>query len=201
MSETFRAILVSRNEDKTQAVRVEEMSEADLMEGDVTVAVEATTVNFKDGLAITGKAPVIRRFPLIPGIDFAGTVLSSGHARWKEGDKVVLNGWGVGETHYGAFAGRARVSGDWLVPLPGTMTPLDAMAIGTAGYTAMLCVMALERHGISPDRGPVVVTGAAGGVGSVAVSILSRLGYHVVASTGRTSEADYLKELGAAEII
>ncbi|MEQ8452180.1 MAG: MDR family oxidoreductase [Nitratireductor sp.] len=201
MSETFRAILVSRNEDKTQAVRVEEMSEADLMEGDVTVAVEATTVNYKDGLAITGKAPVIRRFPLIPGIDFAGTVLSSGHARWKEGDKVVLNGWGVGETHYGAFAGRARVSGDWLVPLPGTMTPLDAMAIGTAGYTAMLCVMALERHGISPDRGPVVVTGAAGGVGSVAVSILSRLGYHVVASTGRTSEADYLKELGAAEII
>jgi acrylyl-CoA reductase (NADPH) len=201
MSETFRAILVSRNEDKTQAVRVEEMSEADLMEGDVTVAVEATTVNYKDGLAITGKAPVIRRFPLIPGIDFAGTVLSSGHARWKEGDKVVLNGWGVGETHYGAFAGRARVSSDWLVPLPGTMTPLDAMAIGTAGYTAMLCVMALERHGISPDRGPVVVTGAAGGVGSVAVSILSRLGYHVVASTGRTSEADYLKELGAAEII
>jgi acrylyl-CoA reductase (NADPH) len=201
MSETFRAILVSRNEDKTQAVRVEEMSEADLMEGDVTVAVEATTVNYKDGLAITGKAPVIRRFPLIPGIDFAGTVLSSGHARWKEGDKVVLNGWGVGETHYGAFAGRARVSGDWLVPLPETMSPLDAMAIGTAGYTAMLCVMALERHGIAPDRGPVVVTGAAGGVGSVAVSILSRLGYHVVASTGRTSEADYLKDLGAAEII
>lgn len=201
MSETFRAILVSRNEDKTQAVRIEEMSEADLMEGDVTVAVEATTVNYKDGLAITGKAPVIRRFPLIPGIDFAGTVLSSGHARWKEGDKVVLNGWGVGETHYGAFAGRARVSGDWLVPLPETMSPLDAMAIGTAGYTAMLCVMALERHGIAPDRGPVVVTGAAGGVGSVAVSILSRLGYHVVASTGRTSEADYLKDLGAAEII
>ncbi|MEQ8296042.1 MAG: MDR family oxidoreductase [Nitratireductor sp.] len=201
MSETFRAILVSRNDDKTQTVRVEEMSEADLMEGDVTVAVEATTVNYKDGLAITGKAPVIRRFPLIPGIDFAGTVLSSGHARWKEGDKVVLNGWGVGETHYGAFAGRARVSGDWLVPLPETMSPLDAMAIGTAGYTAMLCVMALERHGIAPDRGPVVVTGAAGGVGSVAVSILSRLGYHVVASTGRTSEAEYLKELGAAEII
>ena len=201
MSETFRAILVSRNDDKTQTVRVEEMSEADLMEGDVTVAVEATTVNYKDGLAITGKAPVIRRFPLIPGIDFAGTVLSSGHARWKEGDKVVLNGWGVGETHYGAFAGRARVSGDWLVPLPETMSPLDAMAIGTAGYTAMLCVMALERHGIAPDRGPVVVTGAAGGVGSVAVSILSRLGYHVVASTGRTSEADYLKDLGAAEII
>ncbi|WP_127599847.1 MDR family oxidoreductase [Nitratireductor alexandrii] len=201
MSETFRAILVSRNDDKTQTVRVEEMSEADLMEGDVTVAVEATTVNYKDGLAITGKAPVIRRFPLIPGIDFAGTVLSSGHARWKEGDKVVLNGWGVGETHYGAFAGRARVSGDWLVPLPETMSPLDAMAIGTAGYTAMLCVMALERHGISPDRGPVVVTGAAGGVGSVAVSILSRLGYHVVASTGRTSEADYLKGLGAADIL
>lgn len=201
MSETFRAILVSRNDDKSQSVRVDEISEAELMEGDVTVAVEATTVNYKDGLAITGKAPVIRRFPLIPGIDFAGTVLSSGHARWKEGDKVLLNGWGVGETHYGAFAGRARVSGDWLVPLPETMSPLDAMAIGTAGYTAMLCVMALERHGISPDRGPVVVTGAAGGVGSVAVSILSRLGYHVVASTGRTSEEAYLKELGAAEII
>jgi acrylyl-CoA reductase (NADPH) len=177
------------------------MSEADLMEGDVTVAVEATTVNYKDGLAITGKAPVVRRWPMIPGIDFAGTVLSSTHGDWKKGDKVILNGWGVGETHYGAYAGRARVNGDWLVPLPSGMSAKNAMAIGTAGYTAMLCVMALERHGITPDRGPVVVTGAAGGVGSVATSLLARLGYHVVASTGRAEEADYLKSLGAAEII
>jgi acrylyl-CoA reductase (NADPH) len=171
------------------------------MEGDVTIAVEATTVNYKDGLAITGKAPVVRRFPLVPGIDFAGTVTASSNANWKAGDKVVLNGWGVGETHHGGFAERARVKGDWLVPLPEGMSPRDAMAVGTAGYTAMLSVMALERHGITPDRGPVVVTGAAGGVGSVAVSILSKLGYHVVASTGRPAESDYLKELGAAEII
>ena len=165
------------------------------------VASTATTVNYKDGLAITGKAPVVRRWPLIPGIDFSGTVISSTHADWKQGDKVILNGWGVGETHFGAFAKRARVNGDWLVPLPDGMTPHDAMAVGTAGYTAMLCVMALERHGISPDRGPVVVTGAAGGVGSVAISILSKLGYHVIASTGRTSENAYLHDLGAAEII
>ena len=201
MSDTFRAILVSRDENKKQSVGVTEISEDDLMEGDVTVAVEATTVNYKDGLAITGKAPVIRRFPLVPGIDFAGTVLSSSHPDWKFGDKVVLNGWGTGETHHGAFAARARVRGDWLVPLPDGMSVRDAMAVGTAGYTAMLCVMALERHGITPDRGPVVVTGAAGGVGSVAISILSRLGYHVIASTGRTSEHDYLTGLGAAEII
>jgi acrylyl-CoA reductase (NADPH) len=201
MSETFKAILVSRDEDKKQSVAVTEISEDDLMEGDVTVAVEATTVNYKDGLAITGKAPVIRRFPLVPGIDFAGTVLSSSHPEWKKGDKVVLNGWGVGETHHGAYAERARVKGDWLVPLPEGMSARDAMAVGTAGYTAMLCVMALERHGITPDRGPVVVTGAAGGVGSVAISLLSRLGYHVVASTGRTQEEAYLRDLGAAEII
>ena len=201
MPETFKAILVSRDEDKKQSVAVTELTEADLMEGDVTVAVEATTVNYKDGLAITGKAPVVRRWPLVPGIDFAGTVLSSPHPDWKAGDRVILNGWGVGETHYGAYAGRARVKGDWLVPLPQGMSAHDAMAVGTAGYTAMLCVMALERHAITPERGPVVVTGAAGGVGSVAVAILSKLGYHVVASTGRASESAYLTGLGAAEII
>jgi acrylyl-CoA reductase (NADPH) len=199
--ETFRAIVVSRGEDRTQSVAVTELSPADLMEGDVTVAVEATTVNYKDGLAITGLAPVVRRFPLVPGIDFAGTVAQSGHPDWRTGDKVILNGWGVGETHFGAYAGLARVKGDWLVRLPEAMTPSEAMAIGTAGYTAMLCVMALERHGITPRRGPVIVTGAAGGVGSVAISLLSKLGFHVIASTGRTSEEDYLKDLGAAEVI
>ena len=201
MSDTFKAILISRDEDKKQSVSIASLTEDDLMEGDVTVAVEATTVNYKDGLAITGKSPVVRRWPMIPGIDFAGTVLKSDNAEWKPGDKVILNGWGVGEVHYGAFAGRARVKGEWLVPLPEGMSAHDAMAVGTAGYTAMLCVMALERHGITPGRGPVVVTGAAGGVGSVAVSILSKLGYHVVAATGRTEEETYLKELGAAEII
>ncbi|MCV3207437.1 oxidoreductase [Mesorhizobium sp. YC-39] len=201
MSETFKAILVSRDAEKKQSVAVTDLTEADLMEGDVTVAVEATTVNYKDGLAITGKAPVIRRWPLVPGIDFAGTVISSSHADWRKGDKVILNGWGVGETHFGAYAARARVKGDWLVPLPDGMSPHDAMAVGTAGYTAMLCVIALERHGIVPDRGPVVVTGAAGGVGSVAVSILSSLGYHIIASTGRGAESPYLIDLGAAEVI
>lgn len=201
MTETFKAILVSRGEDKTQSVSVADLTEAELMDGDVTVAVEWTTVNYKDGLAITGKAPVVRRFPLVPGIDFAGTVVSSRHAGWKPGDKVILNGWGVGETHFGAYAARARVNGDWLVPLPEGMSGREAMAIGTAGYTAMLSVMALERHGIVPQRGPVVVTGAAGGVGSVAIALLSRLGYHVIASTGRLSESSYLTELGATEII
>jgi acrylyl-CoA reductase (NADPH) len=199
--ETFRAIVVSRGDDKKQSVAVTELSTAELMEGDVTVAVEATTVNYKDGLAITGLAPVIRRFPLVPGIDFAGTVTQSSHPRWREGDKVILNGWGVGETHSGAYAGLARIKGDWLVRLPDGMTPLEAMAIGTAGYTAMLCVMALQRHGLTPQHGPVIVTGAAGGVGSVAISLLSRLGFDVIASTGRTSEEGYLKGLGAAEII
>ena len=155
MSDTFKAILVSRGEDKKQSVETTELTEAELMEGDVTVAVEWTTVNYKDGLAITGKAPVVRRFPLVPGIDFAGTVIASEHPSWKKGDKVILNGWGVGETHFGAYAGRARVKGDWLVPLPDGMSAQEAMAVGTAGYTAMLSVMALERHGISPDRGPV----------------------------------------------
>ncbi len=201
MSGKFKAIIVSRDADKKQSVAIGEMSEDDLMEGDVTVSVEYTTVNYKDGLAITGKAPVVRRFPLVPGIDFAGTVLSSSHPDFGTGDKVILNGWGVGETHHGAYARRARVKGDWLVPLPTGLSERDAMAIGTAGYTAMLSVMALERHGITPDRGPLVVTGAAGGVGTVAISLLSKLGYRVIASTGRTDEADFLKELGAAEII
>lgn len=201
MTDRFKAILISRDEEKRQSVAVTELTEADLMDGDVTVAVEASTMNYKDGLAITGKSPVVRRFPLVPGIDFAGTVLSSSHPDWKAGDKVILNGWGTGETHHGAFAGRSRVKGDWLVPLPAGMSVFDAMSVGTAGYTAMLSVMALERHGITPDRGPIVVTGAAGGVGSVAIAILSKLGYHVIASTGRVSEEAYLKELGAAEII
>ena len=201
MSGTFKAILVSRDADKNQSVAITELSDADLMDGDVTVSVEFTTVNYKDGLAITGKAPVVRRFPLVPGIDFAGTVMTSAHPDFAIGDRVVLNGWGVGETHHGAFARRARVKGDWLVPLPAGLAPRDAMAIGTAGYTAMLAVMALERHGIGPARGPVVVTGAAGGVGSVAISLLSKLGYHVVASTGRPQESDFLSDLGAAEII
>ncbi|MEI9419969.1 oxidoreductase [Mesorhizobium sp. Cs1299R1N1] len=201
MSETFKAILVSRDAEKKQSVAVTDLTDADLMEGDVTIAVEATTVNYKDGLAISGKAPVIRRWPLVPGIDLAGTVISSSNPDWRKGDKAILNGWGVGETHFGAYAGRARVKGDWLVPLPEGMSAHDAMAVGTAGYTAMLCVMALERHGILPDRGPVVVTGAAGGVGSIAVSILSSLGYHVIASTGRNAESPYLINLGAAEVI
>jgi acrylyl-CoA reductase (NADPH) len=201
MTGSFKAILISRDAEKKQSVAVTELSEAELMEGDVTVSVEYTTVNYKDGLAITGKAPVIRRFPLVPGIDFAGTVLTSAHPDFATGDKVVLNGWGVGETHHGAYARRARVSGDWLVPLPPGLSPRDAMAIGTAGYTAMLAVMALERHGITPERGPVIVTGAAGGVGTVAISLLSKLGHHVIAATGRPMESDFLKELGAAEII
>ncbi len=201
MTGTFKAILVSRDETKKQSVAVTRLSEDDLMEGDVTVTIDATTVNYKDGLAVTGLAPVVRRFPLIPGIDFAGTVRDSAHPDWRPGDKVILNGWGTGETHHGAFAEISRVKGDWLVPLPEGMSARDAMAVGTAGYTAMLAVMALERHGIDRDRGPVVVTGAAGGVGSVAIAILSRLGYHVIASTGRVSESDYLIDLGATEII
>jgi len=158
-------------------------------------------VNYKDGLALTGKAPVIRRFPMIPGIDFAGTVESSSHPQWKPGDRVILNGWGAGETHLGGYAEKARVKGDWLVGLPARNSARGAMAIGTAGYTAMLAVMALERQGVAPRHGPVIVTGAAGGVGSVAVTLLAKLGFAVVASTGRPAEADYLKSLGAREII
>jgi acrylyl-CoA reductase (NADPH) len=197
---TFKAIVVDKT-DAGQTVTLRDFDEKDLMDGDVTVAVDWSTVNYKDGLAVTGKAPVVRRFPMIAGVDFAGTVLSSSHASWKPGDKVISNGWGLGETHLGAYAGKARVKGDWLVRLPTTISERDAMAIGTAGYTAMLAVMALERAGITPSRGPVIVTGAAGGVGSVAIAILAKLGYSVIASTGRPSEADYLKGLGASEII
>jgi acrylyl-CoA reductase (NADPH) len=178
-----------------------QFDEAALMDGDVTVAVEYSTVNYKDGLAITGKAPVVRRFPMIPGIDFAGKVEHSSHPGFKPGDSVILNGWGTGETHLGAYGAKSRVKGDWLVPLPAGMTTREAMAIGTAGYTAMLCVLALEKAGLKPADGTIVVTGAAGGVGSVAIAVLSKLGYTVAASTGRASEADYLKSLGASEIV
>jgi acrylyl-CoA reductase (NADPH) len=197
---TFKAIRIDKA-DKGQTVALVDFDDKDLMEGDVTVRVEWSTVNYKDGLALTGKAPVVRRFPMIPGIDLAGTVEASSNPAWKPGDKVILDGFGLGETHLGGYAERARVKGEWLVALPPGMTGRDAMAIGTAGYTAMLCVMALERHEVAPDRGPVVVTGAAGGVGSVAIVLLAQLGYRVIASTGRPQEAPYLTSLGAAEII
>jgi acrylyl-CoA reductase (NADPH) len=196
----FKAIRIDKAE-KGTTVALTQFDEADLMDGDVTVRVEWSTLNYKDGLAVTGKAPVVRRFPMIAGIDFAGTVEQSSHPQWKAGDKVICNGWGMGETHLGAYAEKARVKGDWLVRLPGGMSARDAMAIGTAGYTAMLAVLALEKQGLTPKAGPIVVTGAAGGVGSVAIAVLSKLGYHVIASTGRLSEAGYLKDLGAAEVI
>jgi acrylyl-CoA reductase (NADPH) len=197
---TFKAIVIDKGE-AGQTVRLADFDEKDLMEGDVTVRVEWSTVNYKDGLAITGKGPVVRRFPMIAGVDFAGTVESSSNPSWKAGDRVILNGWGLGETHLGAYAQKARVKGDWLVRLPPSMSARDAMAIGTAGYTAMLAVMALERSGLTPSHSPVVVTGAAGGVGSVAVALLAKLGYAVTASTGRPDEAPYLKGLGATEVI
>jgi acrylyl-CoA reductase (NADPH) len=196
----FKAIRIDKAE-KGTTVALTQFDEAELMEGDVTVRVEWSTLNYKDGLAVTGKAPVVRRFPMIAGIDFAGTVEQSSSPQWKAGDKVICNGWGMGETHLGAYAEKARVKGDWLVRLPEGMSTRQAMAIGTAGYTAMLSVLALERHGLTPGHGPVVVTGAAGGVGSVATAVLSKLGYHVIASTGRVSEAGYLKSLGASEVI
>jgi acrylyl-CoA reductase (NADPH) len=197
---TFKAIRIDKAE-KGTTVALTQFDEAELMEGDVTVRVEWSTLNYKDGLAVTGKAPVVRRFPMIAGIDFAGTVEASSHPQWKPGDKVICDGWGLGETHLGAYAEKARVKGDWLVRLPEGMSARDAMAIGTAGYTAMLSVLALEKYGLTPSDGPIIVTGAAGGVGSVATAILSKLGYRVVASTGRMVEADYLKDLGAAEVI
>jgi acrylyl-CoA reductase (NADPH) len=197
---TFKAIRIDKA-DKGTTAALTQFDEADLMDGDVTVRVEWSTLNYKDGLAVTGKAPVVRRFPMIAGIDFAGTVEQSSHPQWKAGDKVVCTGWGMGETHLGAYAEKARVKGDWLVPLPDGMSARDAMAIGTAGFTAMLAVMALEKQGLSPANGPMVVTGAAGGVGSVAIALLSKLGYHVISSTGRVSETAYLKGLGAAEVI
>ena len=201
MSDTFKAIQISRDEEKKQSVDVIELSNSDLMEGDCLVSVDATTINYKDGLAITGKSPVVRHWPMVPGIDLAGTVISCQSGAFKEGDKVLLNGFGVGEVHWGGFAGRARLNSDWLIALPDGLSAKQAMGVGTAGYTAMLCVMALERYGITPAHGPVIVTGANGGVGTVAIAILSKLGYEVHASTGRPSESGFLKELGASEII
>jgi acrylyl-CoA reductase (NADPH) len=196
----FNAFLLTKN-DAGQSLAWTQLSESDLMDGDVTVRVSHSTINYKDGLALTGKSPVVRRWPMIPGIDFAGTVESSSHPEYKAGDAVILNGWGVGETHLGGYAQVARVKGDWLVPKPAAFTAAQTMAIGTAGYTAMLAVLALEHNGVTPAKGPVLVTGAAGGVGSVAVALLAKLGHHVIASTGRASEADYLKGLGAKEVI
>jgi acrylyl-CoA reductase (NADPH) len=200
MPETFPAYLITKT-DSGQVAELKHITLDELMDGDVTVKVEYSTLNYKDGLALTGKAPVVRRFPLVPGIDFAGRVVSSDHPGFKKGDLVVLNGFGVGEVHSGGYAGMARVKGDWLVALPQAFTPRQAMAVGTAGYTAMLCVMALEQHGITPESGDLLVTGAAGGVGSVAVSLLSRLGYQVTASSGRPSQRDYLIGLGAHQVI
>lgn len=197
---TFRAIQISKTE-QGQKVDFVTLDESVLTEGDVLVDVSHSSVNFKDGLAITGKSPIIRKFPLIPGIDFAGTVRESGNPRWKAGDQVVLNGWGVGEQYNGGFAEVARVSGDWLVPVPKGWTPADCMAVGVAGYTAMLCVMALEEQGVTPAQGEVLVTGAAGGVGSTAIAILSKLGFNVVAATGRPEEEAFLKSLGATSVI
>ncbi len=196
----FKGILITKDEAGYKA-QVQQIDEATLPEGDVTVRVEWSTLNYKDGLAITGKSPVVRRFPMVPGIDFAGTVSESSNPAWKPGDKVVLNGWGVGETHCGGLAEMARVKGEWLVPLPKNFSARQAMAIGTAGYTAMLCVLALEKHGIKPADGEILVTGANGGVGSVAIALLAKLGYKIVASTGRTSEVEHLKALGASDII
>nr|AIE77297.1 acrylyl-CoA reductase AcuI [uncultured bacterium pBIO2155] len=197
---TFNALLIEKDDAGYRAT-VKPLTDDNLPEGDVTVRVDYSTINYKDGLAITGKSPVVRKFPLVAGIDFAGTVESSSHAAWKAGDKVVLNGWGVGETHSGGLAQRARVRGDWLVALPTGLNTRQAMAIGTAGYTAMLCVMALQNHGLKPDSGDILVTGSNGGVGSVAIALLSKLGYRVIASTGRVNEADALKALGAADVI
>jgi acrylyl-CoA reductase (NADPH) len=196
----FKGLLLTKT-DGVYAATVQSIDDAVLGEGDVTVGVEWSTLNYKDALAITGSAPVVRRFPLVPGIDFAGTVYRSQHPRWKVGDKVLLNGWGVGESHSGGLAQTARVRGEWLVALPSAFTARQAMAIGTAGYTAMLCVMALEKHGVKPGDGEVLVTGASGGVGSVAVSLLSRLGYSVTASTGRMQEIAYLQALGASNVV
>ena len=196
----FKAILVNKDEQGYRA-ELSEVDEASLPEGDVRVKVLYSTLNYKDGLAITGKGPVVRKFPLVPGIDFAGEVVESGSSDYQVGDMVLLNGWGVGEGHWGGLAQQARVKSEWLIPLPKGLTAKQALAIGTAGYTAMLAVMALQHHGVKPSDGEVLVTGAAGGVGSFAITLLHRLGFTVVASTGRLSEAEYLKKLGAAEVI
>ncbi len=196
----FKGILIEKDDNGYRA-GLQEIDEAQLPAGDVTIRVSHSTLNYKDALAITGKGPVVRRFPMVPGIDLVGTVEQSSHGDVKAGDTVVLNGWGVGEGHWGGLAQKARVKGDWLVPLPEQFSPQQAMSIGTAGYTAMLCVLGLERHGVTPEQGEIVVTGAAGGVGSVAISVLSKLGYTVVGVTGRPEEADYVKGLGASEVL
>lgn len=196
----FKGILIEKDESGYRA-GVKELDESQLPEGNVTVRVSHSTLNYKDGLAITGKGPVVRKFPMVPGIDLAGVVEESTHPEHKVGDRVLLNGWGVGEVHWGGLAQKARLNGDWLVPLPSEFSPQQAMAIGTAGYTAMLCVIALERHGVRPADGEILVTGAAGGVGSVAVAVLAKLGYSVVAVTGRPHDAEYLKYLGATEVL
>lgn len=196
----FRAILIDKH-DHQQQVSLQNLDDSRLPEGDVQVRVSHSTLNYKDALAITGKGPVVRQFPMVPGIDLAGVVEESSHPDFQPGDAVLLNGWGVGESHWGGLAQRARLKGDWLIPLPEGFSAAEAMAIGTAGYTAMLSVLALERHGVTPDKGEVLVTGANGGVGSIAIALLAKLGYRVVASTGRPEQADYLKNLGAVEII
>lgn len=196
----FKAIVLEKGEAGVLA-EVRELADDALPEGNVTIRVDYSTLNYKDGLAITGKAPVVRKYPMVPGIDLAGTVEASTHPDWRAGDRVVLNGWGVGETHWGGLAQKARLNGDWLVPLPAAFSAEQAMAIGTAGYTAALCVLALERYGVTPGQGEVLVTGASGGVGSIAIALLARRGYTVVAATGRVQEADYLKSLGAAEVV
>ena len=195
----FNALLLSKSE--SFSASVQSVDERQLTMGDVTVGVEWSTLNYKDGLAITNRSPVVRQWPMVAGIDGAGTVLESSHPDWRAGDKFILNGWGVGETHWGCLAGKARLKGDWLVPLPSAFTPRQAMAIGTAGYTAMLCLLALEKHGIGPASGEVLVTGATGGVGSVAVALLSKLGYQVVAVTGKPEQTDYLMRLGASSVM
>jgi acrylyl-CoA reductase (NADPH) len=200
MMQRFKALVADKGE-KAPSLAWKDLGQGDLMEGDVTVRVSHSTINYKDALALTGKAPIIRRWPMVPGIDLAGTVEATSHPEFKPGDEVILNGWEAGVSHYGGYAQMARVKGDWLVKKPAGFSAAETMAIGTAGYTAMLCVLALERHGVAPASGPVVVTGAAGGVGSVAVALLAKLGYQVVASTGRAGEAAYLKGLGAAEVI
>ncbi|VVO29312.1 MDR family oxidoreductase [Pseudomonas fluorescens] len=196
----FNGILIEKDQSGYRA-NLTQISEEQLPQGNVTVDVAYSTLNFKDGLAITGSSPVVRKFPMVPGIDLAGTVEVSTHPDYKAGDKVLLNGWGVGEEHWGGLAQKARLDGDWLIPLPAAFTPAQAMAIGTAGYTAMLCILALERNGVTPDQGEVLVTGANGGVGSFAIALLHKLGYQVVASTGRAAERAYLQQLGAGEII
>ena len=198
----FNAILLNKNDDGTTDARITQLDDTQLpADGDVTVDIEYSTINFKDGLAITGKSPVVRKWPMVPGIDGAGEVVESSNPDWKVGDRFILNGWGVGETHMGCLAQRARLKGDWLIRLPAGMNTKVAMSIGTAGYTAMLCAMALQEQGVSKDSGEILVTGASGGVGSIAIAILSGWGYRIVASTGKLAEADYLKSLGAAEVI